>query len=192
MTDNKKVRRYKTHKSFFFKWNLTSCGGTAENQHCVHLILLEKGSIPMLLFIELTFFQLHCPSKKKVALWHFVGLPLALSMARICCGIVLISFCNVITFISIHSCINFLPRSYINDGRVAPLSIVFSITSQRFLSWGLRSGLDSVVANPYVKRVSHIPWTTHLQCEPDECWHCHLGICPCHQWINTWSFTIFR
>ena len=45
--------------------------------------------------------------------------------------------------------------------------------------WG--SGLDSVVANPCVKMMSHAPWTPLSQSEPDESWCCHLGICPCHQ-----------
>ena len=45
--------------------------------------------------------------------------------------------------------------------------------------WGY--GLDSVVANPCVKMMSHAPWTTLSQFEPDESWHFSLGICPCHQ-----------
>ncbi|KAF7670310.1 hypothetical protein LDENG_00271800 [Lucifuga dentata] len=57
------------------------------------------------------------------------GLPLALIMACICHGIILISLCNVTTFISVQSCINFSPRSCIDDGRVRPLCEVFSSTS---------------------------------------------------------------
>ena len=45
--------------------------------------------------------------------------------------------------------------------------------------WG--SGLDSVVANPCVKIMSHAPWATLSQYETNESWHCHLGILPCHQ-----------
>ena len=45
--------------------------------------------------------------------------------------------------------------------------------------WG--SGLDSVVAHPSVKMMSHTPWSTPSQFEPAESWHCHLGICPRNQ-----------
>lgn len=31
------------------------------------------------------------------------------------------------------------------------------------------------------EKLSHAPWTTLSQFEPDELWHCHPGICPCHQ-----------
>ena len=87
-----------------------------------------------------------------------------------------ISFCNVTRFISVQCCIHFSPRSCFDDGRVGPLRKAFSSTSQRF-----SMGLDSVVANPCVKMMSHAPWTTLSQFEPNESWHCHLGICPCHQ-----------
>ena len=48
--------------------------------------------------------------------------------------------------------------------------------------WG--ESLDSVVANPCVKMMSHAPITTLSQFKPDESWHCHLGICPCMSILN--------
>ena len=50
----------------------------------------------------------------------------------------------------------FSPRSRIDDGIVGPLSKAF------------------------LQHMSHAIWTTLSQFEPDELWHCHLGICPCH------------
>ena len=86
-------------------------------------------------------------TQKKGHTQYFVGPPLVLIMARIRCGIVLISFCNVTRFISIQCCINFSPRSCIDDGRVWPLRKAFSSTS---------------MANPCVKMMSHAPWTNSL------------------------------
>ena len=89
-------------------------------------------------------------------------------------------------FISIQSCIHFLPGSCSVGGRVGPLCKVFSSTSQRF-SKGIM-----VWINPCVKMMSYAPWTTLSQFEPN--WHGHLGICPCQKSTDviTWSFSIFR
>ena len=46
-------------------------------------------------------------------------------------GIILISLCNVTTFIYFQRCIKFSPRSCIDDGKVGPLCKVFSSISQR-------------------------------------------------------------
>lgn len=62
--------------------------------------------------------------------------------------------------------IHFSLRPCIDDGRVRPLSKVFSSTSQRF----------SVVFRSGPMCENDAPWTTLSQFEHDESWHCHLGI----------------
>ena len=72
-----------------------------------------------------------------------------------------------------------------------------SSTSQR-LSPRFRSGLSGVSANPWVKMMSHAPWTTLSQLEHDESWQCLLRICPCRKGRKksidgkTCSFSWFR
>lgn len=102
-------------------------------------------------------------------LLYFVGPPLALIMADIRCGIVLIGLCNVTTFISVKSCIHFSPRSCIDGGSWGLLLKVRSSTSQRF-SMGLMS--RHCGGDPCVKMMSHVPWNNLSQFEPDESWHC--------------------
>lgn len=86
-------------------------------------------------------------------------------------GIVSIALCNVTTFISIQSCINFLQWCCIHDGRVGPLCKVFSCTSKR-PSVRVK---DMVVA----KNDSHCGCDS--QFELGRTWCCLYGICPCHQ-----------
>lgn len=100
-------------------------------------------------------------------LLYFVGLPLALIMADIRCGI---GLCNVTTFISVKSYMHLSPRSYIDGGSWGSLLKVLSSTSQTF-SMGLMS--RHCGGDPCVKMMSHVPWSNLSQFEQNESWHCH-------------------
>lgn len=85
---------------------------------------------------------------------YFTGQPLAL---RIRHGIVSTTLCNITSFISVQSCINFSPRSSIDGGRVRPLSKAFPSTSQSS-SLELNSGLcggQSVHENNVSSSLNH-------------------------------------
>lgn len=67
------------------------------------------------LYILYTLPGWKCGQKQGHTLLYFTGLPLALIAPCICCGIVLLSLCNVARFISIHCCIKCSPRSCMNE-----------------------------------------------------------------------------
>ena len=108
------------------------------------LKLVDYGAALSTLYLYLLHYRLPGPKKKEkkgyTGLYYIIGPPIDLIIARIRSGIVLISFCKVTRFISVHCCIHFSPRSCIDNERVGPLHKAFSSTTQRF-SMGLRSGI---------------------------------------------------
>lgn len=96
--------------------------------------------------------------KKGHTLQYLVGLPLALITAHTRCDILSTSPCNVITFIS-FSCIN-VPQDLVLVNGDLDNSTKFSPARPKDSQW--ISGLDSVVANPCVKIMSHAPSETTL------------------------------
>ena len=118
-------------------------------------------------------------------------------MESICCGIVLTALWNVTTFISIQRVAYIFGRDFVLLAGESNHSFsLFQHTPKTFNKVKVRRPIHVwkwllVLPDTHVSSCS-----TLSQLEPDESWHCRLGLS--HQWRKrsidgiTWSFTIFR